>query len=765
MKQRTACIAAIVIVSLFVAFSLHRGVPALRHDWGIPATADGWKAFGISAFSGWDARGIGEPQPYPTLFVLGPILAVIGLTFGSQIALGVFLAAIAAAFVTAGMRLGKTAVGNSYLGLAIGTALLFSPWAYEKLVAGHLTMLLSVGCCALLASEFVSRTPRRWVIVICSYVAAFQIQYALIVVIFSLAVRLDWRTLALTGLGSAMSLLPSIVGIVLAYSSLMGIPYTLPWQYANSVAPQSAILLDGYSQSYTAGSYVVFQSGSMLLVAVALAGCIMGVLDKKSRTSTLRIVALVAITVFFVSGLRGPFAGLYLRSLHIRETLVFRELFDLVGVLGVIYALLVTQACVRSRLLQYCVGASAGIMLAAWFLAPPWNWFVASKTLPTIDVKTTASYTRFALLPPRQPLRFQGAGSGADPDDYSRDRNVTPVNTYSPTFPGEVALAEYTRFNDVRDLEALSVSKIYDRPYFDSNIEAIQIARPIDQDVVRGSGTGPSLNALPELSLVAVPPDRDTPAPIHIPYLLYGGNNSTLLHSLTVVRAPLAFTDPRKGWVDADLTMSRFPRMASSLGGAFTLNPTAPLTAPIPIPKRALVFVRGVLLSGNGRRLARATDGWQWVPLRGAATLRCHGICAVAAWERRPYLPSVSGITMNPGVESVPFRSPLPFIAFGRLPGKAPTDNRLLLFRTKYDPSWRILGVPASHVQVSSIFNGYILRGNAAGSAFLIFEMTSVLQALAMVCSLAGVTVLAAYRPNLKRIRARWRADAAGGIP
>lgn len=700
----------------------------------MPLTSEGWRAFAVSSISGWDPGGIGSARPYPTLFVLGPMLSAIGLLIGSAVAVGCFLAAIAATTILSGARLGNLLGGGRWFGLALGIVLLFNPWFYEKLVAGHLTMMLSTAMCLLLASELLAEKPRGWLVILCAYIAAFQIQFGLLIVLLSVCVRPDRRTIALTAAGSILSLLPSIIGLALSRSSLAGIPYTVSWQYANSVPPSDAFLLDGYSQHYTAGVSWVLEDAVSALLGCALLGAWLGFRDRRLRLQTCLIVTCAALLLSYATGLRGIFAPLYSISLGLRPTLVFRELYDLLGIVVVTYGVLAAIAAGSNRVARAVVAFSALGMISAWFISPPAHWWVASAMVPRLQVPTDIPNIRFALLPWRQPLEFNAKGSGTDPDSFSRSNNVTPLNQYDDVFPSNAALTEYERLDDPRDLEALSVDRLFNRPYLSTNIALIRRAIPIVQ-TTRSHGVLLNLRPLPELSIVKLPRDSDTIAPIRDLYLFDGGNPKEIARNTEPVEAPLSSSDPRVAWIDAPIIYSQYPEISNALGGAFTLSDSALLKVPPNANRRALVFVRGRLVSGF-RVIAGTTSKWRWVELNGARALSCRGECAVAAWEKSRYHIERR---RSPAASSVPvaFIAVTPFILIGTAPAQSrAAGESMLLYRVRFDPAWRLFGLPSlAHLQASMIFNAFVFADPRRGGRFVLVETTACLQALAMLCS------------------------------
>lgn len=757
MKRWGPAAGAVLLTVVFVALALHRGVPVLRHDWGMPHTREAWISFAVSSVSGWDSRGIGAPQPYPTLFVIGPVLAAVALLLGSQSAVAMFLIGIAAGFLWAGIRIGRMAGGDAYYGLALAAILLFSPWAYEELAAGHLTMMLSLSACAVLASELLTDEPRKPVLLLFSYIAAFQIQYALLAVLVPLAVSPTKRCIAVVAAGSALSLLPSIVGICLNYSTLAAIAYTIPWQRSNSVPLSGGALLDGYAQHYTAAAGSVFFAAGLIAVFAVFGGGVASIAVNRSRKTVLRSSLLAAGLLAYCSGLAGPFSKLYQASLSFRQTLVFRELFDLIGMVALLYVIIIALGSRRSRIVRICACASAGSMLVAWLISPPAHWWVPARDVPVAGVSQSVPNTRFLLLPARQPLQFNGNGSGADLDAFARPNNVTPLNMYVPVYPTNAAVGEYTLYGDTSGLKALSVTEIYPRPWLSTDIETLRTATPAERGADRTLQAS-HLDAAAELSVVPLPPSTTTLQPFQKPFLLYGGDPRVLRARILPVRASLDETDPARAWVDAALTFSRYPRMATPLGGAFTTSHTAMLFVPSRAGSHVMAYVDGALLDQAGGVLAKATSGWKWIALNNASGLRCKGACAVTAWESRTAAASVPTPekTMRPhraAALPVAFQMPAPFIAIGTVPGADARNASMLLFRTRYDPSWTIFGLrSARHLQVSGAFNGYALEPSVHPRAFVIVETTAILQILAMLFSLGALAVILGVMAPRKKL-------------
>lgn len=754
----TARIVSTLIIAIFVAFGLHNGLPLLRHDWGLPSFPDGWRTFGISMISGWDSTGIGEPRAYPTWFIVGPVLAIIGSTLGSAPALFVLILAIAATAVAGAVRLGNQLCDSRWAGCALACCLLFSPWTYEKLVAGHLTMLLSVAVCLYLASELVSGRPRRWVLVLCGFVAAFQIQYAVLVIPFALLLRFEWETGIAVSLGSFLGSLPSFCGIVLARDYLLKVPYNLPWQLNNSVPIAQGVLLDGYAPGYTGQISLPLRIGIALILAAAAVGIVSAF--RVNRWRTMRMSGAAAILVLYAAGLRGPISQLYLASLAFRPMLVFRELYDLLGLALVLYLVLAASGSRGSKLTTPMCSIAAVLMLASWCVSPPWRWWIPSADVPHVAVDTGMTNTRFALLPWQQPLKFHGKGSGPDPDLFAHENGVTPVNEYQYDFPSDAALATYARSGDTRGLAALSVSHIYSRPYFTSDLKSINDAFPGEGlPSARSAARDRTLHPQPELELIEPPPVVDTLKPVYELYLFDGGDPVRIGHDVEVVKAADRadqVMDPNRGWAQIQTSGSEFPDAANSFGGVITVRASAILRVPSWRPTAALALVSGKLISGS-HTLTSSTGGWHWVQLHGATSLRCSGRCAISLWKHADLLSQSS----RPGEPSIPdtpirFRQITPFLIRGTLPATSGRERHMLLFRSRYDSSWKLFGLSSErHVVVSTVFNGYELARPTHETTFFLVETTAVIQLVAMILSVTGLafalTVL--LRADLRRER------------
>ncbi len=741
-------IASVALVLLFLTFGLRDGIPILRHDWGLPYSAAGWRAFAVATTSGWSQNGIGHPRPYPTLYLLGPLLALIGILLGSFWAAAAFLAVVALLLVGAARKLARVFGAPRWFGISLATASLFNPWMYEKLVAGHLTMMLSLAVCFFTASSLVAGEVSPVGLFVCGYVAAFQIQYGLLAGAILFIIVPSFRVAKYTAAGALTSLLPSIIGISLEHSFLRSIPFSVPWQINNSVPLGQGMLLDGYSSNYTLASKPMFILAGAFLLASALMAVPVCVRSIRHRKLVLRVAVGATATLLFCSGLRGPLAAFYSVMLKFRPILVFRELFDLIGIVAIGYFLLASLAAGKSRIARFCVAGAAMLFLVAWTMSPPYRQFVSANAVPKIRIYSRTTNLRFSLMPWMQPLRFKRRGSGSDPDIFTHANNFSSLNEYQYSYPVGEAIASYLRTKDAVALEDLSVSRIYSRPYFSSDQTTIENGDPADALLPQATGSK-RLSPQPELALTNVPPSSDRLHRFETPYLFGDGDPIRFLRFVRPVEPPLDSINPRQAWVAVAEASPAFPGIGNSFGGAFTLNGHAKLALPEPRPIATLVRVQGKLL-GSGRLLSSNTKGWEWVGLGRAKSLQCRGRCAVVLWQTHRF-PALQKRPKS-HVPTVPihFWQIAPFALIGHIKLSAPTAHRsLVLFRSRYDAAWVLFGIPSlEHVDYSMVFNGYEIGRGFNGGAFLLINTTALFQAAAMILSVLALAIAFATLPS-----------------
>ncbi len=708
----------LLLPAVFAVMVLRHGVPVLRHDWFWPRDrGQAWSYLTLMT-SGWSPLGLGAPTPNPTAYFVAIPAALMTLAFGPAVALFFALYAIGFTCTWSIARLALRTRVDPLSCIAAQLLILFNPWVWNKVVAGHIFMILAYGAVLGLCVTVFFEPKRTARAAFFCALTAVQLQFYLpamaLAAVFALRQRRPHVPLAGLVVGS-----PTIVGLLANRSALEGVPYLLSWQMAQSVPLTSGALLAGSGSNYVEGL------SPLIVVAMVLLGltAAIGVIHRASRRSIGLAVLVIAI-VLFAAGGDQPLGGLYLSLVgSLKWTGVYRELYDVLGAAALGYVCLSLRATCHLPLLRYPLLFCGAAVASMWVTDPVTAFWPRAGTVPILSLHA-APNSRYALFPAFQPLSYRDTGSGADPDAVLEDDNVSPLNEYLPAYPEDVALAQYERNGTTEGLAALSVSVLYERPHFRGSDRPIAgepgSVSPYPRD--RRRVLSP---ALPELG-VSHPPAVGTLTSN------FGAGNvfvGDLSQHGTVVRhvaAPDVTSDPRADWVSLRLVETTYPRFAEPLGGSMTSS-TRPLV--VPSGDLALVNVRGRLFASSGAILAENTRGYRWVSLHGATVLRCAGACAVAATGHVP-----GNLPLDPAsrrVTAVAFRQPVPWLAIARLEGHR-TGADFLRYDVRYDSNWIAIQdlhiLP--HVRVDGVTNGWYLPSGvtADASEVLLLHVTALAQ-------------------------------------
>ena len=722
----------------FAVFVTLKGVPTLRHDWNWPIDAASIPSFVQDSFSGWLPVGFGIPNAHPTAYIIAlPIVAVMWL-------LGPLPALVLFAFVAGYLCLRGGAALAAQWNVApasaagIGMFALFNPWVYNEVVAGHLVMILSygalMGCIAemLRGRQASSVRLALWLALIEAQLQFFIV--AMLALIVFAAFTKKW----LPVVAGALFILPSAIGITAERGSLLQTPYGLTWQSNQSVQPGALLGLGGYFPGYADRLGIVAAIASWLMLALAALGTFFA-----RRSRAIVAAAVIALAIFLiVSGVHGPLALPYEWTVRrIPESGVFRELYDLTGILAALLALLAAAAATR-RPLQY-VALAAGIALPiTWIAHPPSDFWVGAGEYPH-PTPGAPPFLRVALLPAFQPLQLRtGEGDGADPDAHVYPRRVAAINQYFPTFPVDMALARYERTGDAAALQAMGVGEIIARPWLES----------------RSNGSiGLAARSLAAASRpLVVPPQQFIVGPAPLVSECIGSRVVAFVNRLGAcnvffadapgyapirpIVAPSDSIDPGDAWIDARLAFASIPETAQAIGGALTQS-----RVPYPVMPDSwlLTFVRGRLLADNGVMLEAGPGSFAWIPIpAGVSAVRCDGLCELVAQSRA--IP-VSAPETAARVRGLEFSSPVPWLYFVR---RDSGNAAVLRLNERYDPgwiglsSWRLL----PHVKVDMCVNGWLVSGKPGG--LVLVQITALLQALA---EFSGIVCLLLLLKALQR--------------
>jgi hypothetical protein len=754
--DRGRAVAAIVCVTVGVAFTIavaEKGIPALRHDWQWPNDRAGFLANAWDSFGGWTSTGFGQVQSHPTSAIVIALTAAIVALLGPLVGLILYVFAIGLFIAIAAWRTSSVIADDVWIQAGCAVFATFNPWVYTELVAGHLGMLLAYAALVLLAGELLRARPNPYVAALATLFTAQQVQIFLIVALTVVLCAVRNKALRMSALAAILMMLPLLIVTIGDFSSFLNIPYTLEWQRLQSVDPKAALLLHGYFAGYTEGFPRISRLGSWLTLAFCGFGAIAIFRRHQWRLLIFAFTgALVAwLCATGVKGVAGPmYAWLVL---NVPETGAFRELYDLLAFAAAGYVVLVSAG---ARFLG--AGAplwtcTALLIATAWITNPPAGWWVGSDEIPATAFEASP-HTRFALMPPFQPLSYRGAGSGIDPEEYARPGNITPLNA-DTEYPVDVALARYWQYRDPSALEALGVSAVVPRAFLrgDRRALAAQAALPKTPSLSEGvRSQNLRLQSAPEVSLGPVPEIDVLPGRFGLGHVLFG--DAAGLHgpgiptawrelpSLRAVHPPTRFTHASEGWVNVSQAFRTDPDLGQGIGGALTTSETAML--PVHGDDDALVFVRGELLAANGLWLSGSTHGYRWIRLPTVTNVRCAGLCVVAGESAK--VPPARGTSSNRGgSRSIDFETFAPWLFVTALPANA--ENSTLRLNVRYDPSWfgfsgRTLFVP---LRLDSTTNGWIIPAHARPERVVVFSWIGGVIAALQIFELAfALSILAA---------------------
>jgi len=744
-----AAATAVVAGAIFAAFLGAGGVPALRHDW-VWVTTNAFASNAWSSLGGWTAIGIGSPRPYPSDYLLAIANVALVAIFGTYAAFLANVFCIGAVCALGAVALTRRFTDARAAWIAAAAFATFNPWVYNKVVAGHIDMVLAYGATMLFLAEISKQRPSPFRVGAFALLTMQQLQFFLPV----LAVLAVWtlvRRAGLVPLGvTLLASTPIWIGVLFDRSYLLSIPYTQSWQADASLDPVRALELSGYFVKY-ADALPPFAGGAAWAVAgLALLGAIFECIRRPLRAPWL--VALVLAVWFFVSGTKGAFGAAYLWIVaHVPESGLYRELYDLVAVLAIAYVVASAAAVRRVPLLAW-LWLPCGLALAlAWSFAPPARYWVAARDLPAVQVDAPAN-TRYALMPPMQPLSFEGRGDGLDPDAAVLPQNVVALNTPQFSFPETPALAQYAFTGDARWLRALGVARIVERPAFSTDLDSLHMQFAVRPKAFRRGGASRALDGAPALELAPVPGLSALPPPPWEDAVFFGdaagveGPGVPLDWEHAPAVRTVAPSSGRvfasEGWVDVRTAFAVLPQLAQGLGGAITTDPSASL--PVDPALATLAYVDGRLHDAAGRTLAGATHGYRWLPPLRTAAVWCEGLCVIAAQSQGAPV-ATSAVAQHCSGVPAGLSVPAAWLAFADLP---PSGDCLLRYNVRFDAHWTAFAASTrlAHVAVDSIVNGWVVPAHAAPQRVVIVEAVAALQFSFMVVAVAVIAGCAASR-------------------
>jgi len=737
---RTAVL-SVVLAAFVIVMILGMGVPALRHDWRIPTAPAAIEPWLDSLFEGWLPVGIGSAQAYPTFYLIGlllwPFMTLLG-SFGLTVLLVATTVALAAG---AAMLLARRLGARPWAEAGLACLAVLNPWVYSKYVAGHILMIFSYAVLLGLLSETTRSKPRGWVLVPLAALSISQIEFFLIAAPLLLLWSLRHRSYATIAALLCVAL-PIAYGITASYGAVRATPFNLAWQRSQSLDLGQAAILQGYATEY-ARSFGTVAWVSIALGISALAGFSAALRDGRIRW----IAVAAAAALLFSSGTKGPLGPAYSWAVeHVPEIGVYRELYDLVGIVAIGYIVLLARGVGRTRAGAVGLALAGATFAIPWILVPPDRLFVSAGSLPTVLFPADAQ-TRVALEPAFQPMMTaDGRGSGVDPDAYVRRGAALPLNEFFPSYPIDSALGYAVFRGDDSYLRALSVAVVMARPYLQTNLETlhyqwIAMGGERERQRARTLVPYPMLSLLPGPLATASIANRPDEAA-----RFFGDTAPASVHRFVPSRG---LNDARAAWVDARLAFPMHPEWGNAFGGVATQG-AVPLSLPLDAAGSSLLAeTDGALVDDAGRTVASRSTELHWWSLKpGTRQVVCRGTCIVALQGDVPAgLPEHRPMR---GARPIAVDFVRPWLARAIVPANSSGTLRL---NVRYDSAWRALadGRSLPHLRLDTTLNAWSVTTRAPLAVTFIETTAAVQLALELLAAvvIAGLFVneaLRAYR-------------------
>jgi len=757
-------IIALLLAAVFALAVVWNGVPSLRQDWIWPRERGDFVGNFVLAISGWTPIGLGSPNPYPVAYLIAAPLVLARLLLGPTGSLLLYAFGIGAL-----CTLSTNALLRSYSALSplssvgLGAFVLFNPWTYTQLVAGHLGLLVAFGALLGIVAQLKRQGCNPLALSFLVVIIFIQVQFFVLILPLLLYAAL-WRRQWLPLLTAIVIALPIIVGIVGNLHALLGIPFTLAWQQTQSVDPSGAPLMLGYFLPYAGQYHDVYQLPLNLVLIVVALGMFRAQDDRFAQTGLL----LTAFALIIAMGTRGPLGSAYADVVkHLPFAGLYRELYDLIACVVIGYAVLLTCAVRGYRFGAAAVFAAGVLCAAVWLGAPPARWWISQSAIPPIRIQLPKN-TRYALLPAFQPVSLGNSGSGADPDTVYYGNDVAPLNEYLSTYPVNAAFAHYLADGDARQLTALGVAGIYPRPWLHTDSDSLshQSAEPLNlpQVQTRNVSVLRQSTAMPFVTITGLPAIGTLNTDLSANAAFFG--DVAQLGGAFVPRQWMAYQSPApivvsnaqiradRAWVDARLDFIAHPELAQAFGGAVTTSPHVLL--PIAGGTMILAYVQGALTDQSGRTVLRAKGAYRWITLSNSVrALACRGRCVLALRGIAPDAPQ------NPAPQAsrqVPFRVVAPWLLWVRADTTGVSTLRL---NAAYDPNWIAIadGRPLPHFRLDAIVNAWIVPPQTHSSVLLL-NVVAALQTLFEILGYAWVLWLLWMAMASKRWRRTLRRSS-----
>lgn len=739
---------AVVLISFALSIT-YRGVPALRQDWWWPTTHQGVVDYFSRSISGWLPIGIGQPNAYPNDYLLAAALFPAMQLLGPLLALFLFAATIGCCFHWVAVLCSRSVEKTRwYVPLVAEVILLFNPWTYTEVVAGHLYMLLGLTGLAItiLAVASSSNSPRSLIVGVA--LALSQMQFFIICVFIVATLAIYRKSARLPFLISLVLAGPIVVGVLYNRRELMSIPFLAIWERSESLNPSAAFAFMGYHPNYVAHVDALFRFGGMLVV---FAGVCSVVLCRSFKTV---VPALIGVFVIVLSiGFRGPLAGLEWDLMDkIKALAVFRELYDLIGIAIVLFVIASVRGSSRTAVRITLIVASL-IYVTGWLVSPPARWWLSAERIPVGQVRQLPM-SRFALSPAFAPISFRDQGSGLDPRAFDRKRS-TVFNQYIALFPEGTALERFQADGDTAMLRNLGVSLILEDRRFASVGNALGQGAycPAHTRAIAIKDATPliSLQRFPKISFSGARVGANQVFVSDVPAWFPGNKPRAWFATSRVLRDSFQDVPNGVGWVDAQFVFNRRPALGQPFGGVGAIGISGVLVVQ---NNYILAAVDGLLVSGSGRIIARGkNDQYRWIDLHGRRSIKCLGTCVVAMEsatkpQREQGVEPQSTIDDHYPVRTIRFV--FPWLAIGRA---FVSSRPVLVFDARFNKGWALWTSRgrARHFMLDHLINAWYLGSTKGSIRLVLIDRTALAQFVLEVIALLSLVIGLSLVGNSKK--------------
>ncbi len=710
----------LLLAGLQTMLILASGLPTLRQDWWFPHSSAGMASVVHWYADGWSPYGFGSVQPYPTFYPLSWLWWLAGARPSPLlgVAVCIFITLLCAGWAAVSLAPRKP----WFVCFALASFAMANPWVYQEYLVGHLYMVAAYALLLALVVEIARPSPRPWVLALLVAGSMIQLEFAVLVCLPLSAWCIKtkrFRACVLLWIFAS----PLILGIAASYGVIHATPYGLDWQFAQSVHINEAFLLRGYPFHENTAPYWALAASLSFAITAGFGAicCARGWYERGL------MLAGILLTIY-ASGLDSFWGFSYQwLVLHIKETGLFRELYDLLACLAIAMVPALAAAYRSSKWLAWLGAVAGSLFVLNWIAQPIGAYALAAQSLPHITPPPQPQY-RVALLPAFQPLSYRGLGAGADPDAFIEPGRATPLNEWFPSFPTDAALA-YAEAGRYDWVQALGAEAVIRRPYFAQTQNTYRLAPTQLPTALSGRVTTRILqHPINLFSLTTLPLQTVSVGDRPDEHAVFFGDLSP--ERITTLVPSMLTHDPRLDWVDARVEIPKHPQEASALGGVVT---TSTLAFRLPLPARSSILARaeGVLCDEQHRVIISKPAPLRWYPLPvHAHALICRGRCMIALSGDPPAgLPEHALLPVG-ALRPLDFHQFTPWLSVVQIPAQSAAS--VLRYNTRYDRYWFAFTEHGAlkHWRLDTAMNAWTLTPSEEGKRVIVVQLIALLQAL-----------------------------------